>query len=218
MRFVASVVLLLTLLCSAAHAADEMELSIDRHGIKVWTYRISGFPLLGFKATTTVKSTLGGLVNLITDTQAAPDWAYRINRIDVIKRDEAAQTFVIRVETNFWPLKDRDVYIQGRVVQDPQTLAVTIESQGTAPGVYPERSDFVRMPDMQGKWELRPLGNGQVEVSMYGRADPGGAIPKFLINMFVQEMPYNTMLGLEKVIVQDRYQKVLMKQIKEPGQ
>jgi hypothetical protein len=218
MRFVFRTLILLGLFCGVAHAADDMELSIDRHGIKVWTYRIDGFPVLGFKATATVKSSLAGLVNLITDTQNAPDWAYHVNKIEVIKRDEVAQTFIVRAETNFWPLKDRDVYIQGRVVQDPQTLEVTIDSQATLPGVYPERSDFVRMPDMQGKWQFRPVGNGMVEVTMYGRADPGGAIPKFLINMFVQEMPYNTMIGLKKAIPEDRYQKLPQKQIKEPVQ
>lgn len=203
-----------------AHAQgdDNMDLAKDRHGVKVWTYPIPSYPIRGFKAVTVVKSSLAGLINLIMDTDNAPKWVYRTNRIDVIKRDDTAQTFIIHVQTDFpWPLKDRDVYVEGKITQDPKTLVVTITSESTPAGMYPVDPSFVRMPDMQGVWQFKPLGKGMVEVTMTGRADPSGVIPPAATNLVIQETPYNTMLGLKDVIGDDKYQKVFLKQIQEPA-
>lgn len=217
MRFFTACVFFM-LLAAGLASADDGSPKVDSHGIKVWTYDIPNYPLRGFRATTVVKSTLGGLVNLIQDTDSVKDWVYHVNKIDLIKRDDVQQTFLIHAEVGFWPLKDRDAYIQGRVTQDPKTLVVSIDSSNVPAGVYPEDKHFIRMPDMLGHWELRPLGQGMVQVTMAGRADPGGNIPKFLVNLLIQENPYNTLLGLKKMVVQDKYQKVGLKQIREPGQ
>ena len=214
MRFFSSCLVLLLLGCGLARA-DEATLKVNSHGIKVWTYEIPNYPLRGFRATTVVKSSLGGLVSLIQDTDEVQDWVYHVNKIELIKRDDTLQTFVIHAEVGFWPLKDRDAYIQGRVVQDPKSLVVSIDSVNVPTGVYPDDKHFVRMPDVQGHWELRPLGQGMVQVTMAGRADPGGDIPAFLVNMLIQENPYNTLLGLQRVIDQDKYQKAVLKQIRE---
>lgn len=211
------VLLLLAGLAGAAQAADDMSLARDSHDVKVWTYPIPNYPIRGFKAVTVVKSTLAGLVNLIMDTDNAPKWVYRTNQITIVKRDDSQQSFTIHVETDFpWPLKDRDVYVQGKISQDPKTLVVSVVSQSTPAGMFPVDSHFVRMPDMQGLWQFKPLGKGMVEVTMSGRADPSGAIPASVVNLVIQETPYNTMRGLREAVGEDKYQKNLLKQIIEP--
>lgn len=210
-----AVLALLGLGLGVAQAQASDEPVKDSHGIKVWTYEIPNYPIRGFKATTVVKSSLSGLVNLIMDTDNASEWVYRTDKIEVLKRDDAQQTFLVRAETDFpWPLKDRDVIVQGKVSQDPASLVVTIQSQSV--GGYPAREDFVRMPDMQGTWIFKPLGKGQVEVTMIGRADPAGVLPHAVINLVIQETPYNTLKGLQKVIGAEKYQKPRLKQIQEP--
>jgi len=47
------------------------KLILDKNNIKIWSYKVPKSPLSGFVATTTVKSSLSGLVSLITDTQNA---------------------------------------------------------------------------------------------------------------------------------------------------
>lgn len=190
---------------------------IARQQVEVWTCRTPGTPLLGFTARTTVQSTLSGLVGLLMDTTAAPEWVFRANRIDLLRQDERAGTFLVRAESDFWPLKDRDVYLEGRVVQHPATLMVAIDSRSTPAGRHPERADFVRMPFMVGHWEFRPLGQGRVEVIMTGQADPGGYIPDLLVNLVIQETPYRTLLGLRRQITLKRYQQMHIPGIREPA-
>lgn len=197
---------------------DGWVLARDRDGIKVWTRDIPDYPIRGFKAVMTVNSSLRGLVNLILDTDNASRWVYRTNRIQLLKRDTEAATFIIRVETDFpWPLSDRDVVLDGKIVQDTKTGAVTIQSHSVDSVEYPKRPDFVRMPDMQGTWIFRPLGKDLVEVTMLGRADPGGNIPAGIVNLIIQETPYRTMQRMREVLTEPKYQNTPLPQIREPG-
>lgn len=211
--------LLLGLFLTGPGQACETDLEapvIDRDGVQVWTCAVPGNGLLAFEARTTVQSTLSGLVALLMDTAAAPQWVFRMNRIDMLRQDEEAGTFLLRAESDFWPLKDRDVYLEGKVMQQPATLLVAIDSRSTPAGRYPPHPDFVRMPLMIGQWEFRPIGQGRVQVTMSGRADPGGSIPGFLVNLVIQETPYRTLLGLRQQIQQRRYQQMHIAGIREP--
>lgn len=203
-------------LSGQACGTDGLEQVIDKHQVKVWTCHIPNQPLRGFKAVTTVRSSLAGLVGLLMDNGIASQWIYRTERIELLRRDDKAQTFTVRAEIDFLPLKDRDVVIDGSIMQDPKTLTVFIDSRSTPAGQYPESDGFVRMPGMRGRWEFRPLGDGKVEVTMSGHADPGGYLPDFLVNLVVKETPYQTLLGLRRMIAQEKYQRHQIDGIREP--
>lgn len=212
----ARVVGLLLLLVTAGASAMEWELARDRNGVKVWTREEPGFPISAFKAVTVVDSSLSGLVSLILDTDSVSQWAYRVLRIEVLSRDDAAATFIIRTETDFpWPLSNRDVVLAGQVSQDEKSRIVTVRSRSTPLGQYPPHPDFVRMPEMIGDWIFRPLGHGKVEVTMIGRANPAGNIPFGVVSLIIHETPYQTLIGLRKIIGQERYQRARLSQIRE---
>lgn len=208
------------LVAGAAQAASEerWDLATDKDGIRVWTREVPGSPLRAFKATMVVRSSLSGLINLIMDTDSAPRWVYRTDRIQVLKRDDVRGSFVIRVETDFpWPLSDRDVVVAGQVAQDERTGTVTILSRSVSGPEYPPHPSFVRMPDMEGTWIFRPLGAEMVEVTMVGRADPSGAIPPGIVNLIIHVTPFETMRAMRRMLADPRYQRIPVPLIREPG-
>ena len=52
----------------ADEVPTDLKLVLDKQNIKIWTYQVPKSTLYGFKAVTTVKSSLAGLVGLIADT------------------------------------------------------------------------------------------------------------------------------------------------------
>ncbi len=194
----------------ADDAPADLKLVLDKQNIKIWAYQVPKSSLYGFKAVTTVKSSLAGLVGLITDTEHASRWLYRTSAIDVLHRSENNQAFTIRVITDFpWPFTDREALVDVRIAQDPKTEKVRIESNESATAVnYPVKDCCLRMPMVQGYWSFKPLANGMVEVTMSGHADPGGRIPASAVNFLIQEHPYNSLKGLRKVISDPMYQKL----------
>jgi len=216
--FRAALLVLGCLFGNLAAAAEPWSLARNSNGVKVWTRPVPSYPLREFRASTTVESTLGGLVNLILDTERAPQWIYRTERIDVLQRDDREATFLIRVITDFpWPLTDRDAVVAGRIFQEADGT-VRIISQSLLDGQYPLDPAYLRMPDFFGDWSFRPVGSGKVEVTMTGRANPGGAIPHSVINLIIHETPYQTLRGLQRVIGEARYQSARFDMIREPGQ
>lgn len=207
---------LAVVLCAPAHAMPGEQLAIDRQDVRVWTVPTPGEPLRGFRAVTTVRSTLAGLVALLMDTEAAPRWIFRTERMQLLRCDERAGTFVVLADMDFWPLTGRDAVVEGRIVQDPDSLAVLVDSRSTALAEVPPRAGRVRMPALRGRWDFRPLPDGRVEVTMSGHADPGGRIPDFLVNLMIKETPYRTLLGLRREIAAPKYQQYRNPAIREP--
>ncbi|HNN29619.1 MAG TPA: hypothetical protein PKL36_11325 [Agitococcus sp.] len=203
----------------AEESSSTDKLILDKNNIKIWSYKVPQSPLYGFKAVTTVKSTLSGLVSLITDTQNANHWLYRTSKIDVLARDDGQQFFTIRGITDVpWPLTDREALVDVRITQD-KTGRVRIDSnESVSANKYPVADCCLRMPMVKGYWLFKPVGNGMVEVTMSGHADPGGMIPKGLVNFLIQEHPYNTLQGLRRVIGDVGYQKAQYPHIVESVQ
>lgn len=218
MKFYSLLTLMLwTLLGQAVMAASpqDMQLVLDKQGIRVWSYAVPGSPLQGFKAVTTVRGNLGSVVGLIADTEAATRWLYRTSEVETLQRNDEDMSFVVRVVTDFpWPFKDREAVVSGRISQDPRTMAVRIDSNSV--GGYSTRPGNLNMPVVQGSWLFRPLGHGMVEVTMTGHADPGGNLPPSLVNLLIQEHPYNSLKALKAVIAEPRFQAMRVESIREP--
>ncbi len=213
MRWFAPFVIAFLCFTSMVWADDtpsDLKLVVDKKGIKIWTYVVPNSELRGFKAVTVVKSSLAGLVGLITDTKNANRWLYRTSAIDILKRDDAEHLFTIRVITDFpWPFSDREALVDVRISQDATSGKVRIDSNESPDAAsYPVKACCLRMPLVQGFWMFKPLANGMVEVTMSGHADPGGNVPAGAVNFLIQEHPYNTLKGLRKVIGEPLYQKI----------
>ncbi|PTQ89683.1 START domain-containing protein [Agitococcus lubricus] len=218
MKAIATVLLVVLSFFSQSVMATEqmnMKLILDKNGIKIWSYRLPDSPYYGFKAVTTVKSTLTGVVALIMDTESASRWLYRTLEVQPISLENNKMNFVIRVVTDFpWPFKDREAVVEGKITQDPQNHFVRIESNSV--NDYPIRDGYERMPKVEGGWLFRPLTNGSVEVTMTGHAELGGYVPAAIVNLLIQEHPYNTLLALKGVIGETRFQNARLTGIHEP--
>lgn len=217
MKLVVAIIwLLLSVFSQTAIAVEriDMKLILDKNGIKIWSYRLPDSPYYGFKAVTTLKSSLTGAVAMVMDTEAAPRWLYRTVAVEPIELENNNMDFLIRVVSDFpWPFKDREAIVKGKVTQDSSHI-VRIDSQSLDD--YPIRAGFERMPKVEGGWLFRPLSNGQVEVTMTGHADLGGVVPAVIVNLLIQEHPYNSLLAMKKFIGESRFQTARLAAIKEP--
>ena len=207
----------LSLFAAASSATEQVNMKLiqDKNGIKIWSYRLPDSPYYGFKAVTTVKSSLTGVVALLLDTEAASRWLYRTSEVQAIKLENDSTDFTVRVVTDFpWPFKDRESIVLGKITQDKQNHVVRIDSHSISD--YPIRAGYERMPKVEGGWLFRPVANGQVEVTMTGHAELGGMVPAAIVNLLIQEHPYHSLMGLKKVIGEARFQTARLNAIHEP--
>ncbi|MGA9697646.1 MAG: START domain-containing protein, partial [Acinetobacter sp.] len=167
-----------------AKPVDNAKLSINKNNIKVWTFQNSQNPVFIYKAETTYDSPLEKAVNLILDIDHAVQWVPYMGSIKVLSRDDKKGEFLLYMVLDFpFPLKNRDLVVQGKIMKDAQGI-ITIKNKAVDKG-YAKNPDYVRLTHYEGDWTFQKLANNKTKVSTYGYANPEGAIPLSFVNMFV---------------------------------
>ena len=179
------------LFCSAVQAtpAVNAKLSINKNNIKVWTFQDGQNPIMMYKAETTFNVPIEQAVSLILDVEHAIDWVPFLGNMKVLSRDDKKGEFQLYMVLDFpFPLKDRDLIVQGKMSKDAQGI-ISIQNKAMKKG-YALNKNYVRLTHYEGDWSFQKLGPQKVKVSTYGYANPEGSIPLSVVNMFVQQQPY----------------------------
>ena len=166
------------------------------------------------KVETEVEASLSSIIAVLRDIKAYPDWIY--NCISAERLPEAtAETNYYYSEINFpWPLSNRDFIAKSHLSQDPETKIIEIKVEGV-PDMLPKQKRNVRIPEMEINWKISPLGDDRVHISYHLYSDPGGSIPSWLINMFIDQGPRHTLEDLRKMLEKDKYQEIHFADIQE---
>ena len=185
--YMACVVAVMT--TAQAKPMDQAKLSIHKNNIKVWTYQNAQNPVFLYKAETTFDVPIEKAVSLILDVDHAVKWVPYMGSIKVLSRDDKKGEFLLYMVLDFpFPLKDRDLVVQGRMMKDAQGM-ITIKNKAIDKA-YAKNPNYIRLTHYEGDWTFQKLSNNKVKVSTYGYANPEGSIPLTFVNMFVQQQPY----------------------------
>lgn len=184
-----------------AKPLDNAKLSMNKNNIKVWTYQNSQNPVFLYKAETIYDTPLEKAVGLILDVDHAVQWVPYMGSVKVLSRDDKKGEFLLYMVLDFpFPLKDRDLVVQGKMVKDAQGV-ISIKNKAIDKG-YAKNPDYVRLTHYEGDWSFQKLANNKVKVSTYGYANPEGSIPLTFVNMFVQQQPYQMLQKMKLELVQ----------------
>lgn len=193
---------------SMALAENQWEQKYSKEGINIFTRTVEGATLKAFKAQTVVNAPLQAVINVLGDTENYGEWSHLCNSYEFIKEPNAEGEFVSYYTINApWPLKDRDIYVQNQISQDPNTLTVTLKVTGDAT-YAPEEPGYARVPEVSALWTITPIDAQTTSIEMIGHAYPGGIIPVWVANMVVTDLPKKTFKSLHRVteIAKERMQ------------
>ena len=158
-----------------AKTMDNAKLTINKNNIKVWTYQNAQNPVFQYKAETSFDVPIEKAVSLILDVENAVNWVPYMGSVKVLSRDDQKGEFSLYMVLDFpFPLKDRDLVVQGKMRKDAQGI-ISIQNKAVKKG-YPINPNYVRLTDYEGDWTFQRLGNQKVKVSTYGYANPEGSI------------------------------------------
>jgi len=184
-----------------AKPLDNAKLSMNKNNIKVWTYQNSQNPVFLYKAETIYDTPLEKAVGLILDVDHAVKWVPYMGSVKVLSRDDKKGEFLLYMVLDFpFPLKDRDLVVQGKMVKDAQGV-ISIKNKAIDKG-YAKNPDYVRLTHYEADWSFQKLANNKVKVSTYGYANPEGSIPLTFVNMFVQQQPYQMLQKMKLELAQ----------------
>lgn len=177
----------------------------DKNGIKVYTKMNNNSSLKEVKCITNFKSNLTGLVAFIKDIPNHPLYIYKCKSAFVIKNVNDTDLYYYHETEAPWPVGNRYGVINYKINQNKITKQVYINSVGVL-GIYPKQLNKIEVKDLKGYWIFTPLKNGTVDGEYYLYLDPGGEIPSWIINFFITDGPYLTILKMKDLLSSNKYQ------------
>lgn len=207
------VLIILSLAVALVAHADEPDqgaewiLVTDRDGVKVYrqdegdsrlkTFRgVARMPVDDFKA-------IGVLMD---DYDSVADFMHMVSEIRDVKRYSHDKRDVYVTTRLPWPVSDRDAPLRVSFYQEADSYDLVMPI-ALNPGM-PEQKGYVRMPMMEGYYRFSPVAPGEVEVTIEVILDPGGAVPAWIANIILRDIPYFSLKRLRRVINQPRFQGV----------
>ena len=186
------------------HAQYEWNLVKESDGIRVYTRLNENMAFKEFKAIMVVGEPLSSFLEVMYDVEALPEWGHNILEAKMISQDLPDQQMYYAVAKAPWPYKNRAAVYKNDFEWKStiETLLVKIE---LIDDYELPNKKWVRMGGY-GFWRFERKGK-TTEVTFQMQVDPGGSIKAWMANLFTSDSPYKTMLGLKKVVAQEKYNK-----------
>jgi ribosome-associated toxin RatA of RatAB toxin-antitoxin module len=164
------------------------EFRIDHKAIKVYSSKISGSQVLGFKGEAVFNASFRKLISLFHDFESYGRWVHQLSEMQVLHHNEELDYVVRQVLNTPWPLPKREMIVRTALhASEEGALALTMTG---VPDFMPARQDCYRVRDVRGAWVLMPVDSGKVHVTFVMHLDPGSDIPPALSNAALFEVPF----------------------------
>lgn len=194
---------------SLSPAAWEVTHQADStNDITTWKQSLEGAALDAFKGEVTVNHSLLSVLAVLADVEQFPQWVFQCDSARLLPK--AGPNITYLYIDGIWPVSDRDIVVRSTLMQNADSLAVTIHSVAL-PRLLPQSDGVVRVPALDNRFVLTPLGPEKTHIVFTTYADPGGLIPAWLANFVAESAPYDTLNDMRERLRLPLYQQATPK-------
>ena len=173
----------------------DWELKKEADGISVYTRDVEGSNIKEFKATAHIASSQKTALDILIDIPNYPRWIEDVKYSEILNETEGGRNFYYQLDLP-WPVKDRDIAMTMKI-SPQEDKSVLLELTGRDDLIV-ENDDFIRMNNVLGQWLVIPVDDENCVVTYRFIADPEGYLPAWVINIFIVDGPYRTLLNMEE--------------------
>ncbi len=197
----AAVLFLLGLLVCTSAAAEELgwRLRKDSEGIKVYTRKVEGSPVLEFRAETTLDVSRDKVVAFYEQIERYKEWFSDCTGARLLETKSPNEALIYFTMDMPWPVADRDSAYRRVKTEEGGDIVFRLSE---APDAYPRQPDFVRIPYLKVEWHFRELPDGRTWVSFQQHCDTGGHIPAAIVNRLCVNIPFKTFGNLRALLAE----------------
>ena len=175
----------------------------DKDGIKIYTRIEPDNTLKSFKGETTFHASFEKVCSMLGNAKNDDWWDKNISDIKMLGYEEDKFIQYYLIYNMPWPLTNRDLVAETRIVTDPLTGDRTFVAEPLFK-VIPEKNDIVRINNYHQKWTVQPMAKGNVHVILEGFIDPGGDVPAWAFNLIVPETPLKAIRSLRTRVLSNK--------------
>ena len=181
---------------------EKWELNKDSDGIKVYSKEVEGYRFKSFRGTAIIKGTLQNFIFTLSDIKNIPDWGHNVESAKLLEQSGDTIQIYYSIAKAPFPYKNRDGVYQNSYKWDSTSKTLIIDIK-VLDEYIEENNKYVRVRGY-GYWKIKVLSENKLETTFSMQVDPGGSVPAWIANMFVDDTPYYTLKNIKKIIENKR--------------
>ena len=180
--------------------AGEWEDIFNEDGIKVSQKSIEGSSIISFKAEMVAEKNIHELFTVLYDPDHKEDFLENVIEFRTLKvlNDYEGISYV-KVANNLPFIDDRDVILHSKITLKPNLKQIYVPTKNSDLKLVPKQKGTVRIPKLRSSWLFEALSQTKTRVTYQNEVDPGGFIPKWLVNLASKRLPFGTLQKLRKL-------------------
>jgi hypothetical protein len=182
--------------------AQAWETRLNKDGILVQSRLTSGVKYKEFRAEAEIDATVAQAIALLKDTSACTQWLFRCKESRVIRELSTTERIFYQVTSLPFPAKSRDSIFHAAITfEGLSSVRVTMSSM---PDEIPQ-TKHIRVLEAFGTYILEPTSENKLRVTWQQYIDPGGALPAWLVNSMLSDLPFKSLRAFRELVQQSPY-------------
>ena len=172
--------------------------------IRVYTIEQPGSSFKAFKAVAVLDAPIENLMAVMANPGSCVEWVHNCTESYAFGNGVFQDRFAYSVNDMPWPVTDRDYVLRIRTRGD-QASGEIVMDLNAMPDQRAENSSRVRVDRSDTLYRFTPEGE-RTRMVWVQHTDPNGALPGWLVNSLLVDIPVRSMEALERVANSKKYQ------------
>ncbi len=187
-----------------AENADGWSLRKEADNIRVYTIDRGNSSFKAFKAEAVLDAPIETLMAVMINPKSCMEWVHNCTESYAFGQGSFHDRYAYSVNDMPWPVTDRDYVLHIRTRGDQATGEIVMDLNAT-PNQRAEFDNRVRVDRSDTLYRFIPEGD-QTRMIWLQHTDPNGALPGWLVNSLLVDIPVRSLQALEQVAAKERYQ------------
>ena len=175
------------------------KLSKDKDGIKVYQSELQHSSYKAIKVECILEGSYDKLIAVLKNVNAQKDWVYHNKTAYMVKQVNPYEFYYYTEASLPWPMSNRDAVVHLKMDRDSLNRFLKIISV-SVPDYLSEKSGIVRVTKSTIIWNVTMPTANTINITYIFEAEPGGSIPAWVANAFVDKGPYETFKKLGEIL------------------
>ncbi len=184
--------------------ADDWTLRKQVDNIRIYTMDQVNSGFQAFKAVAELDVPPENLMAVMINPESCKEWVHNCTESFAFGQGDFYERYAYSVNDMPWPVTDRDYVLRIRTRGDASTGEIVM-NLNAVPGMRAELNSRVRVDRSDTLYRFTPNGDGARMVWVQ-HTDPNGALPGWLVNSLLIDIPVKSIQALEAVAKKEKYQ------------
>ncbi|EON91507.1 hypothetical protein MARLIPOL_13714 [Marinobacter lipolyticus SM19] len=184
--------------------ADGWTLRKETDNIKVYTIDQDDSSFQAFKAEALMDTSIENLMAVMVNPESCVEWVHNCTKSHAFGDGHFHDRYAYSVNNMPWPVADRDYVLRIRT-QGEQNSGEVVMELNAVPDRREAVDGLVRVDRSDTLYRFIPEGD-MTRMVWIQHTEPNGAIPGWLVNTLLVDIPVKSMEQLERVTREERYQ------------